>query len=69
MSKEVKLHAKFIAEEAEMRQYDAFLHHKVEVSRASMRAGLGQSNDEVERKFAARRTTTLVNSYSLLAFK
>ncbi len=32
-----------------------FLQRKVESSRASMRAGLGLSNEEVEAKFAAKR--------------
>lgn len=45
----------FVKHQRQAREYDEFLHHKVEVSRASMRAGLGQSNDEVETKFAVRR--------------
>ncbi len=37
------------------REYDDYLQRKVEVGRASMHAGLGRSNDEVEASFAARR--------------
>ena len=37
------------------REYDEFLSRKVEAGRASMRAGQGRSNDEVEAEFAARR--------------
>ncbi len=39
----------------EAREYNEFLHHKVESARASMRADLGQSNDEIEAEFAAKR--------------
>jgi hypothetical protein len=45
----------FIKRQRQAREYDVFLHRKVEAGRSSMRAGLGQSNDEVETKFAARR--------------
>ncbi|MBU0499524.1 MAG: antitoxin of toxin-antitoxin stability system [Gammaproteobacteria bacterium] len=45
----------FIRRQREAREYDEFLHHKVEAGRASMRAGLGRSNNEVEADFAARR--------------
>ena len=41
----------------EAREYDEFLHRKVEIARSSMRAGLGWSNDEVEADFAARRAS------------
>ena len=41
----------------ESREYDEFLRRKVEAGRASMRAGLGRSNDEVEAEFAARRAS------------
>ena len=37
------------------REYDDYLRRKVEAGRASMRAGRGRSNDEVEAAFAARR--------------
>lgn len=35
-------------------EHAAFLHRKVEVARASMRDGLGRSNEEAEAAFAAR---------------
>jgi predicted transcriptional regulator len=37
-------------------EYDSYLRSKVEAGRASMRAGRGRSNDEVEAAFAARRS-------------
>jgi predicted transcriptional regulator len=46
----------FIEQQRARREHDAFLHRKVEVARTSVRAGRGQSNDEVEAAFAARRT-------------
>ncbi|MBS9423078.1 antitoxin of toxin-antitoxin stability system [Photorhabdus caribbeanensis] len=55
MKLEPELRAKFIQRQREEREYNKFLCHKVEAGRASMRAGLGQSNDEVEAEFAARR--------------
>jgi hypothetical protein len=36
-------------------QYLEFLRHKVEAARTSIHSGQGQSNDEVEAEFAARR--------------
>lgn len=45
----------FVKNQREAREYDDFLRHKVESARTSMRAGLGQSNEEVEAEFAARR--------------
>ncbi|ATE62565.1 antitoxin of toxin-antitoxin stability system [Thauera sinica] len=51
-----ELMREFVQRQREAREYDAFLRRKVEAGRASMRAGQGQSNDEVESKFAARRT-------------
>jgi hypothetical protein len=48
---------KFVKRQREAREYDEFLLHKVEAGRASMRAGLGRSNDEVEAEFAARRAS------------
>ena len=43
--------------EPESREYDEFLRRRVEAGRASMRAGLGRSNDEVEAELAARRAS------------
>jgi len=45
----------FIERQQQARDYEAFLGRKVEAGRASMRAGVGRSNDEVEASFAARR--------------
>lgn len=45
----------FIERQCQMREYKLFLQRKVEAGRSSMRAGLGQSNAEVEARFAARR--------------
>ena len=50
-----ELMREFIERQREARDYDAFLGRKVEAGRASMRAGVGRSNDEVEASFAARR--------------
>ncbi len=46
----------FVHRQREARDDDEFLRHKVEAGRASMRAGQGRSNDEVEAEFSARRT-------------
>lgn len=45
----------FVQQQRAQREHDAFLRRKVEVARASMQDGLGQSNEEVEAAFAARR--------------
>ncbi|MDR2710810.1 MAG: antitoxin of toxin-antitoxin stability system [Burkholderiales bacterium] len=50
-----KLMRDFIRSQREAREHDEFLRRKVEAGRASMRAGLGRSNEEVEAEFAARR--------------
>jgi predicted transcriptional regulator len=50
-----ELMREFVLRQKEEREYDEFLHRKVEAGRAAMRAGLGRSNDEVEVEFAARR--------------
>lgn len=52
-----ELMREFVQRQREAREYDQFLHRKVEVARSSMRAGRGQSNDEVEADFAARRAS------------
>ncbi len=46
----------FVQRQREAREYDAYLRGKVEAGRASMRAGQGRSNDEVEAEFLSRRT-------------
>lgn len=45
----------FIQRQREAREYDDFLSRKVEKARASKRAGLGRSNEEVEVEFATKR--------------
>ena len=45
----------FIQTQREARNYDEFLKHKVEASRASMLAEIGHSNEDVELLFAKRR--------------
>ncbi len=45
----------YIEQRRQAREYDDYLRQKVEAGRASMRAGRGRSNDEVEAAFAARR--------------
>ena len=45
----------YIEQRRQAREYDEYLRRKVEAGRASMRAGRGRSNDEVEAAFAARR--------------
>ena len=54
-----ELMREFVQRQREARKYDEFLRRKVDVARSSMRADLGQSNDEVEAEFAARRASTL----------
>ena len=49
----------FVQRQREAREYDAFLQAKVDAARASLDAGLGRSNDEVEARFASRRTELL----------
>lgn len=51
-----ELMREFVQRQRQAREYDAFLQRKVDAARTSMRAGSGRTNDEVEAKFAARRT-------------
>ena len=50
-----ELMREFVQRQREAREYDAYLHRKVETGRASLRAGQGRPNDEVEAEFATRR--------------
>jgi predicted transcriptional regulator len=52
-----ELMREFVKRQREARENDEFLLRKVEAGRASMRAGMGRSNDEVEAEFAARRAS------------
>jgi len=45
----------FVQQQRAQREHDAFVQRKVETARASMRDGIGRSNEEVEATFAARR--------------
>ncbi len=49
----------FVKRRRDERDYDEFLRQKVEVARASVRAGRGRSNEEVEADFSARRAELL----------
>jgi len=50
-----ELMREFVRRQKEARDYDAFLRDKVDVARASVRAGQGLANEDVEADFAARR--------------
>lgn len=50
-----ELMREFVQHQREAREYDEFLRRKVEAGRASMHAGLGRSNDELEAEFVAQR--------------
>ena len=50
----------FVQRQREAREYDEFLRRKGEAGRASMHAGQGRSNDEVEAEFAARRASVAI---------
>ncbi len=50
-----ELMREFVQRQREGREYDAFLRRKVEAGRASMRAGQGRSDEDVDAEFAARR--------------
>ncbi len=52
-----ELMREFVQRQREAREYDDFLRQKVEAGRASLRAGQGRSNDEVEAEYAARRAS------------
>lgn len=45
----------YIEQRRQTREYDDYLRRKVEAGRASMRAGRGRTNDEVEAAFATKR--------------
>jgi len=49
----------FVQRQRAAREYDEFVHAKVEAGRASVRAGRGKSNDEVEAEFSARRSAAV----------
>ena len=45
----------YIEKRRQSREYEDYLRSKVEASRASMRNRIGQSNDDIEAVFAAKR--------------
>lgn len=45
----------YIKRQQQARDYDAYLTRKVETARMSMEAGHGQSNEDIEAEFAAKR--------------
>jgi hypothetical protein len=50
-----ELMREFVQLQREKRDYAAFMERKVELARASARAGNGSANEVVEAEFAARR--------------
>lgn len=54
-----ELMREFVERQREAREYDEFLRRKVENGRASMRAGRGRPNEDIEAEAAARRAALL----------
>jgi len=52
----------YIEQRHKAREYDDYLRRKVEASRASMRAGRGRSNEEVEAAFTAKRNQAVTHT-------
>lgn len=52
-----ELMREFIQQQREAREYDKFLHRKVDIARSSVQAGRGRTNEEIETEFAARRAS------------
>ena len=52
----------YIKQQRDERAYEAFLRNKIDIARASVAAGQGRSNQDVENDFAARRTALLDTS-------
>jgi len=50
-----ELMREFVERQRAAREYDQYFQRKVDAGRASMHAGRGRSNEEVEASFAARR--------------
>ena len=57
-----ELMREFVQKQREAREYDTFFRKKVEAGLASLHAGRGRSNQEVETKFAARRARATAKS-------
>ncbi|MGC3871665.1 antitoxin of toxin-antitoxin stability system [Halomonas sp. GXIMD04776] len=54
-----ELMREFIKRQHESREYDEFLSRKVEIAQASVQAGRGRSNEEVEAEATLRRAELL----------
>ena len=54
-----ELMREFVQRQREMREYEEFLRNKVAFARTQKSAGLGRSNDQVEKEFADRRAELL----------
>lgn len=52
----------YIERRRQAREYDEHLQQKVAAGRASMRAGEGRTNGDVEAEFAARRAETFAKA-------
>lgn len=61
-----ELMREFVQRQRESREYDEFLRRKVEAGRASMRAGLGRSNDEVEAEGSVAKIVKLEHAWRRL---
>ncbi|MDG9757360.1 antitoxin of toxin-antitoxin stability system [Ectopseudomonas chengduensis] len=49
----------YIRQQQQAKEHDEFVHRKIAAARASVEAGRGRSNDDVEAEFAARRAKAL----------
>lgn len=57
-----ELMREFVKRQRDARDYDDFLHRKVEIARKSVRGGRGRPNEEVSAEFAGRRAALLRKS-------
>jgi hypothetical protein len=54
-----ELMREYIARQHEMREYEDFLHRKVDIARSQAREGRGRPSNVVEAEFAARRAEAM----------
>jgi predicted transcriptional regulator len=54
-----ELMREFVERQRATREYDQYFSRKVDTGRASIHAGRGRSNEEVEAEFAARRAAAM----------
>ena len=52
-----ELMREFVQRQRDEKEYEELLRAKVAAARTSMQAGLGRTNEKVEREFAARRAS------------